>query len=111
MVFFVSSFIINFLLYKFSFGRIARYLHISEMESNRKEAKPSKDSTGEPEVEGFVVEGKGGNPLTHDDDDDDDDDPNADPYRQCFKRVKKSQPNKVRKRIISASETFFDLPG
>ena len=70
------------------------------MESNWKEAK-------EPEVEGFVVETKVGNPLTHDDDDDDDDDPNADPYRQCFKRVKKSQPNEVKKRIISASKTFF----
>merc|ERR1719204_106666 len=56
---------------------------LAEMESNWKEAK-------EPEVEGFVVETKVGNPLTHDDDDDD---PNADPYRQCFKRVKKSQPN------------------
>ena len=67
------------------------------MESNWKEAK-------EPEVEGFVVETKVGNPLTHDDDDDD---PNADPYRQCFKHVKKSQPNEVRKRIISASETFL----
>ena len=72
------------------------------MESNWKEAK-------EPEVEGFVVETKVGNPLTHDDDDGDDDDPNADPYRQCFKRVKKSQTYEVNELSVHQKLFLFAL--